>query len=104
MNYPGYFLRHSNYDFQLARNGGTPRFAADATFRQVAGLADSSWSSFQSYNYPDRYIRHYAYQLRPDPITTTTGRGDATFRMNEPSRRRRAPGKGARGHRLRSRP
>ncbi|GHE29227.1 glycoside hydrolase family 43 protein [Streptomyces capitiformicae] len=81
VNFPGYFLRHSNYDFQLVRNDGTTQFAADATFRQVAGLADSSWSSFQSYNHPDRYIRHYAYALRLDPITTTTARGDATFRV-----------------------
>ncbi|MFJ8631894.1 glycoside hydrolase family 43 protein [Streptomyces sp. NPDC093568] len=81
VNFPGYFLRHSNYDFQLVHNDGTPQFAADATFRQVAGLADSSWSSFQSYSHPDRYIRHYAYALRLDPITTATGRGDATFRV-----------------------
>jgi hypothetical protein len=81
VNYPGYFLRHSNYDFQLAYNDGTTQFAEDATFRQVAGLADSSWSSFQSYNHPDRYIRHFGYQLRLDPITTATGRGDATFRL-----------------------
>ncbi|WP_454850439.1 hypothetical protein [Promicromonospora soli] len=26
------------------------------------------------------YICHYGYTLRLDPITTTTGRGDATFR------------------------
>jgi hypothetical protein len=81
VNFPGYFLRHFAFDFQLAYNDGTTQFAAEATFRQVAGLADSSWSSFQSYNYPDRYIRHYAYQLRLDPITTATGRGDATFRV-----------------------
>ncbi|WP_020138518.1 glycoside hydrolase family 43 protein [Streptomyces sp. 351MFTsu5.1] len=80
VNNPGYFLRHANYDFQLVRNDGTAQFAADATFRQVAGLADAGWSSFQSYNHPDRYIRHYAYKLRLDPITTATGRGDATFR------------------------
>jgi len=81
VNNPGYFLRHANYDFQLVRNDGTSQFAQDATFRQVAGLADSSWSSFQSYNYPDRYIRHYAYYLKLDPITTTTARSDATFRV-----------------------
>jgi hypothetical protein len=81
VNYRGYFLRHSGDDFQLVRNDGTAQFAADATFRQVAGLADSTWSSFQSYNHPDRYIRHYAYQLRLDPITTATGRSDATFRV-----------------------
>jgi hypothetical protein len=81
VNFPGHFLRHSNYDFQLAYNDGTTRFAADATFRQVAGLADPTWSSFQSYSHPDRYIRHYAYELRLDPITTTTARSDATFRV-----------------------
>ncbi|RPF38008.1 glycoside hydrolase family 43 protein [Streptomyces sp. TLI_185] len=81
VNYPGYFLRHADYDFQLVHNDGTGQFAQDATFRQVSGLADSSWSSFQSYNYPDRYIRHYAYYLKLDPITTTTARGDATFRV-----------------------
>ncbi|MFF7646258.1 AbfB domain-containing protein [Streptomyces canus] len=81
VNYPGYFLRHSNYDFQLAYNDGSSQFAADATFRQVAGLADPTWSSFQSYNVPDRYIRHYAYYLKLDPITTTTARSDATFRV-----------------------
>ncbi|MEU0941190.1 glycoside hydrolase family 43 protein [Streptomyces canus] len=81
VNYPGYFLRHSNYDFQLAYNDGTAQFAGDATFRQVAGLADPTWSSFQAYNFPDRYIRHYAYYLKLDPITTTTARGDATFRV-----------------------
>ncbi|WP_327313131.1 glycoside hydrolase family 43 protein [Streptomyces sp. NBC_01235] len=81
VNFPGYFMRHAGFDFQLAHNDGTTQFAADATFRRVAGLADPGWSSFQSYNYPDRYIRHYAYQLRLDPITTTTGRSDATFRV-----------------------
>lgn len=81
VNFPGHFLRHSDYDLQLAHNDGTPRFAADATFRQVAGLADPTWSSFQSYSHPDRYLRHYAYQLRLDPITTTTARSDATFRV-----------------------
>ncbi|MBE8476077.1 glycoside hydrolase family 43 protein [Streptomyces justiciae] len=81
VNYPGYFLRHSGFVFQLAYNDGTAQFAADATFRQVAGLADTSWSSFQSYNYPGRYIRHYAYQLRLDSVTTATERADATFRV-----------------------
>jgi hypothetical protein len=81
VNYPGYFLRHANNDFQLVRNDGTAQFAADATFNQVAGLADATWSSFQSYNHPDRYIRHYAYYLKLDTITTTTARGDATFRV-----------------------
>ncbi|MDG4830765.1 glycoside hydrolase family 43 protein [Solwaraspora sp. WMMD1047] len=81
VNYPGYYLRHYGYDFVLAANDGSATFAADATFRRVAGLADSGWSSFQSYNFPDRYLRHYGYLLRLDPITDAQGRSDATFRV-----------------------
>ncbi|WP_202918740.1 glycoside hydrolase family 43 protein [Saccharothrix deserti] len=81
VNFPGYYLRHVNYDFVLAPYDGSTTFQGDATFRQVTGLASSSWSSFQSYNVPDRYIRHYAYQLKLEPITTAVGRNDATFRV-----------------------
>ncbi|MGX1560987.1 glycoside hydrolase family 43 protein [Streptomyces sp. NPDC055506] len=80
VNFPGYYLRQDGTDFQLVHNDGTAAFAADATFRRVAGLADSTWSSFQSYNHPDRYIRHFGFRLKLDPITTATGRGDATFK------------------------
>ncbi|MFC0111551.1 glycoside hydrolase family 43 protein [Kibdelosporangium aridum] len=81
VNYPGYYLRHYGYDFVLAPDDGSAAFRADATFRQVPGLADSSWTSFQSYNFPDRYVRHLNYVLRLDPITDATGRADATFRI-----------------------
>ncbi|MFC8197838.1 glycoside hydrolase family 43 protein [Streptomyces sp. NPDC057298] len=81
VNFPGHYLRHDGADFELAYNDGTTGFAGDATFRQVAGLADPAWSSFQSYNHPDRYLRHYAFQLKLEPITTATGRSDATFRL-----------------------
>lgn len=35
----------------------------------------------QSYNFQDRYLRHYNYLLRIDPVTTTQERADATFRV-----------------------
>src|SRR5690606_30579373 len=89
-NHPGYYLRHWNYDFVLARNDGSATFRADATFRRVPGLADSSATSFQSYNFPDRYLRHYDYLLRLDPISTALDRADATFRI--PGRRVRGDG------------
>ncbi|MET7334951.1 arabinofuranosidase catalytic domain-containing protein [Nonomuraea sp. NPDC005650] len=49
-NYPGSYLRHSNY--QLYRN------ANDATFCAQPGLNGQglSWASF---NYPNRLLRHY---------------------------------------------
>ena len=81
VNYPGMYLRHANYAMVLATNDGTNQFAQDATFTRTAGLADSSWTSFRSYNFPDRYLRHWNYQLRIDPISTSTDRQDATFRV-----------------------
>ena len=81
VNFPGYFLRHASYDFSLVRNDGSATFAADATFRQVGGLASASAVSYQSYNFPDRYIRHANYVLRLDPITDAAGRADATFTL-----------------------
>ncbi|MDX3455718.1 glycoside hydrolase family 43 protein [Streptomyces sp. ME02-8801-2C] len=81
VNYPTRYLRHYSYALQLDVNDGTSTFAGDATFYQTAGLADSSWSSFRSYNNPTRYIRHSNYVLRIDPISTTTEKQDATFRV-----------------------
>jgi len=79
VNFPGYYLRHYNYQLRLDRKDGSSVFNQDATFYKVPGLADSSKSSFQSYNFPTRYIRHYDYQLRIDPIGTAQERSDATF-------------------------
>ncbi|MCD9878440.1 glycoside hydrolase family 43 protein [Streptomyces guryensis] len=81
VNYPTRYLRHYSYALQLDVNDGTSTFAADATFYRTPGLADASWASFRSYNYPTRYIRHSNYVLRIDPISTTTDRQDATFRV-----------------------
>ncbi|MEU3664084.1 glycoside hydrolase family 43 protein [Streptomyces sp. NPDC032940] len=81
VNFPGWFLRHAGSDLGLAHDDGTAAFAESATFRRVAGLADAQWSSFQSYDDPAQYLRHYAFRLRLDPITTATGRADATFRV-----------------------
>ncbi len=80
-NFPGYYLRHVGFALTLEANDGSAQFAADATFRRVAGLADAAWTSFRSYNYPDRHMRHANYVLRIDPITDATGRADATFRL-----------------------
>ncbi|MFI6007420.1 glycoside hydrolase family 43 protein [Streptomyces sp. NPDC051243] len=79
LNQPTRYLRHSYYQLRLDANDGTTRFAQDATFHRTAGLADPSWSSFRSHSHPDRYIRHFNYALRIDPISTATGRADATF-------------------------
>jgi hypothetical protein len=81
VNFPGYYLRHKDFVFELAPYDGSPQFAADATFKQVPGLADTSASSFQAYSDSTRYIRHYAYVLRLDLVKNQTDRSDATFHV-----------------------
>ncbi|AVS96341.1 glycoside hydrolase family 43 protein [Paracidovorax avenae] len=84
VNQPGYYLRQKNFAFELAPYDGSPQFAADATFAEVLGLADTTGSSFQSYSQPNYYMRHYAYQLRLDTIgDDATSRSDATFRITD---------------------
>jgi len=53
----------------------------DQLWKLVPGLADPAGVSFESVNYPGRYLRHYNYLLRVDPISTAQERGDATFRV-----------------------
>ncbi|WP_171144199.1 family 43 glycosylhydrolase [Streptomyces sp. S3(2020)] len=78
-NFPGYFLRHKNFEVWVEKNDGTATFASDASFYQRAGLADSAGISYESYNYAGRYIRHYNYLLNVQAVSTSTDRGDATF-------------------------
>nr|WP_205325464.1 AbfB domain-containing protein [Glycomyces sp. YM15] len=44
-------------------------------------VVDGARRPFRSYNHADRYIRHYDYLLKLDPISTAMGRADATFRI-----------------------
>ncbi|MGW0760708.1 family 43 glycosylhydrolase [Streptomyces sp. NPDC002814] len=78
-NFPGYFLRHKNYEVWLERNDGTARFASDATFHRRAGLSDAAGVSYESYNYAGRYVRHWEHVLFVQPPSTATDRADATF-------------------------
>jgi hypothetical protein len=76
-------LPSTSYDM-----GGTPKrhgailaLTAVEESRVLARWPNTPAQRLQSYNFPDRSIRHYAYELRLDPITTATGRSDASFRM-----------------------
>jgi hypothetical protein len=57
-NYPGDFLRHSNYQLYRQPMDGTALFRADATFCPQTGMSGTG-TSFASYNFPTRFIRHY---------------------------------------------
>jgi hypothetical protein len=57
-NYPGDFLRHSNYQLYRQPMDGSAIFRADATFCPTTGKSGTG-TSFASYNYPTRFLRHY---------------------------------------------
>ncbi|MEV1077446.1 family 43 glycosylhydrolase [Streptomyces sp. NPDC050211] len=78
-NFPGYFLRHKNFEVWLEKNDGTAGFASDATFYRRAGLSDAAGVSYESYNYAGRYIRHWEHVLFVQTPSTATDRADATF-------------------------
>jgi len=53
--YPGYFMRQSNYQLWMMQNpGADEQFNSDSSF-QIIPQGNGS-VAFQSYNYPDRYI------------------------------------------------
>jgi hypothetical protein len=61
-NFPGDFLRHSNFQLFRQPMDGSTVFRQDATFCPVAGRSGTG-TSFQSVNFPDRFIRHFNNQL-----------------------------------------
>jgi hypothetical protein len=68
---PGYtdrYLRHRDSLGETAAvdAGSDATLKQDATFRVVAGLADSSCYSFEARNFPGQYLRHSAYRIRKD--------------------------------------
>ena len=65
VNFPGYFLRHRNFEIWLDPFTDQDLYKKDATFKARPGLANNQWKwvSYESYNYPQYYIRHCGYVL-----------------------------------------
>ncbi|WP_326553398.1 AbfB domain-containing protein [Micromonospora sp. NBC_01813] len=83
-NRSGFYLRHYDFRIFLQRNDGSAIFRADTTFCPVLGIGGQH-TSFMSYNYPDRFLRHDGNrQMR----ISTTGDGasaaTATFQVRPP--------------------
>jgi len=57
-NYPGDFLRHSNFQLFRQPMDGSALFRADATFCPEAGKSGQGMS-FRSFNFSTRYLRHF---------------------------------------------
>lgn len=67
----GFVVDTSTISSELDRN--------DGTFRIVPGLASASCVSFQSKNYPNRYIRHANFRVLLEEGNSDLFRKDATF-------------------------
>jgi GH43 family beta-xylosidase len=81
-NFPGYFLRHRNFEVWVERNDGSAAFRGDASFTRRAGLADAAGISLESTNFPGRYVRQSAALLYVQTIDdTAAARADATFHL-----------------------
>lgn len=78
-NFPGYYLRHRNYEIWLESDNGSSLFRADASFYRRSGLASSAGVSLESYNFPGYYLRHYEYVMYLQQIGTATDQADATY-------------------------
>ncbi|WP_084134875.1 RICIN domain-containing protein [Paenibacillus harenae] len=78
-NFPDRYVRHSN---NRARIDADVSPVQDAQFRMVAGLADSRGVSFESVNFPGRYLRVRSNgEVWLDSNDSTTAfANDATFR------------------------
>jgi hypothetical protein len=77
-NFPGSFLRHSNFRIRRDASDGGALFQSDATFCAQPGRA-AGGVTLMSYNLPDHAIRHYAAEVwiaaegGPNPYDSATG-------------------------------
>jgi hypothetical protein len=63
----------------VRRDDGTAAFRSDASFTRRPGLTGSGTVSFESVNFPGRYLRHYDNLIYVQAVSTATERADATF-------------------------
>ncbi|QFZ18166.1 AbfB domain-containing protein [Saccharothrix syringae] len=78
----GYTDRYLRHRDGLARTDviGDDTGRLDATFHVRPGLADPACASFESRNFPGRFLRHSAYRIRSDANDGSAGfAADATF-------------------------
>lgn len=74
VKYPGRFLRHQNYVWKLQPKQNSALFRADATFRAEHGRnGRPDLTSLKSYNFGDRYVRHYRGRVEVSSSTFRRG-------------------------------
>jgi len=85
VNFPGHFLRHTDFRLVLHRAEDSVLFRQDSTFRRRNGRFgdhEDGWKSFESINLAEHYIRHRNFHVfvEPKDKNPTTFDRDATFR------------------------
>ena len=75
------YLRHSNYVIKLNNVIAEELFSKDASFLVHENSYYPGFTSIQSYNYQDRFIRLNNNELRIDVITTDQSKKDASFKI-----------------------
>ena len=76
--FKNYRIRHKDFKLVLNKTDGTALFEMDSTFLAVPGLTGEG-ISFQSVNYPKRYIRH---GLNGQQCVLEEDDGSAEFKLN----------------------
>ncbi|MEU6720098.1 family 43 glycosylhydrolase [Nonomuraea sp. NPDC046802] len=76
-NFPGYYLRHRNFEAWVEKRDGTALFDADASFTRRTGLAGAGTVSLESANFSGYFVRH-----RGGQVWVEQNDGSATFRGN----------------------
>ncbi|GGL17601.1 AbfB domain-containing protein [Deinococcus radiotolerans] len=80
VNYPGYFLRHTNFKLYLWKNDATQAFNNDATFCLTPPLIGNVGVGLVPVNYLNYNVRHYSSNLLLNTEQNNyTFRVDATF-------------------------
>jgi GH43 family beta-xylosidase len=80
-NFPGYFLRHRNFEVWVEQGDGSQLFRGDASFFRRTGLADPAAVSFEAANFAGRYLRQSQSLLYVQVASDATARSDATFHL-----------------------
>jgi hypothetical protein len=82
VNFRGHFIRHSHFQLSIARDDGTPLFDKDATWWRVpilSATAPAGAFSFESINFPGRFIRHRNSLGEITPVVSNLDKQDANF-------------------------
>ncbi|MEM7371412.1 MAG: AbfB domain-containing protein [Bacteroidota bacterium] len=79
VQYPGYYLRHKNFQIVLSKEGDLS-FKKDASWKVVPGLADPQLLSFEALNFPKYYLKHGNFEFMMGTVDSKqSSKEEATY-------------------------